>query len=55
MGTSGCCMVCIGKGMENVVLVVCERGNGQCELRSLMIHDELRDMGRFMPMKREIY
>jgi hypothetical protein len=49
MGTSGCYMVCIGKGMENVVLVVCERGNGRCELQSLMIHDELRTWGVLCP------
>jgi hypothetical protein len=28
MGTSGWCVVCIGKGVENEVVVVCERTNG---------------------------
>jgi hypothetical protein len=37
-------MVCIGRGVENGVVVVCERENGRCELQSLMRHDELKDM-----------
>jgi hypothetical protein len=55
MGNNAWCMVCIGKGMENGVVVVCERGNEQCELRGSMRHDELRDMVRFVPIRREIY
>jgi len=27
-GVGGWCMVCIGRGMENGVVVVCERENG---------------------------
>lgn len=52
MGTSGWCVVYIRKGMENGVVVMCERGNGR---RGLMRHDELRDMGHFVPMRREVY
>ncbi len=48
-------MVCIGKGVENEVVVVYEMTNGQCELRGSMKHDELQDMGRFVPMKKEVY
>ncbi len=44
-GVGGWCMVCIEKGVKNGVVVVCEKENGQCELRSLMRHDELGDMG----------
>ncbi len=43
-------MVCIGKGVENGAVMVCERTNGQCELRGSMRHDELGDMGRFVPI-----
>jgi hypothetical protein len=48
-------VVCIGKGVENGVVVVCERENGQCELRGLMKHDELGDMGYFVPMRKKVY
>jgi hypothetical protein len=37
-------MVCIGRGVDNGVVVVCERENGQCELRGSMKHDELWNM-----------
>ncbi len=47
-------MVCIRKGVENGVVVVCERTNGQCELRNPMKHDELKDMVHFVPMKKKI-
>ncbi len=49
------CVVCIGKGVENGVVVVYEMANGQCELRSLMKHDELWDMRCFVPMKKKVY
>jgi len=49
------CVVCIRKGVENEVVVVCERTNGQCELRGSMRHDELGDMGHYMPMRKEVY
>jgi hypothetical protein len=41
--------------VENEVVVVYEMTNGQCELRGSMKHDELQDMGRFVPMKKEVY
>ncbi len=31
-GVGGWCAVCIRKRVENKVVVVCERENGQCEL-----------------------
>ncbi len=48
-------MVCIRKGVENGVVLMCERTNGRCELQSLMKHDESRDMGCFMPMRKKVY
>jgi hypothetical protein len=54
-GIGGWCMVCIGKKVENGVMVVCEKTNGQCELRGSMRHDELGDMGHFVPMRKEVY
>ncbi len=51
----GWCVVCIGKGMENGAVVVCERENGQCKLQGSMKHDELGDMGCFVLMKKEVY
>jgi hypothetical protein len=48
-------MVCIGKGVGNGGMVVYERANKPCELHSSMKHDELGDMGHFVPMKREVY
>jgi hypothetical protein len=38
--------------VENEYVVVCERANGQCELRGFMKHDELGDMGHYVPMKK---
>jgi hypothetical protein len=43
------------KGDGGWVMVVCESTNGQCELWGLMIDDELKDMGHFMHMKKEVY
>jgi len=51
----GWCMVCIGKGVENRVVMVCERENGQFELQGSTKHDELGDMGHFVPMRKEVY
>jgi hypothetical protein len=33
-------VVCIGKGVDNGVVMVCERTNEQCELRGSMRHDK---------------
>ncbi len=49
------CVVSIGKVVENGVMVVCEKTNGRCELRSSMRHDKLGDMGCFVPMRKEVY
>jgi hypothetical protein len=54
-GIGGWCMVCIGKVVENGVVVVCEKTNGWCELRHLMRHDKLKDMGLCFPIKKEVY
>ncbi len=54
-GVDGWCVVCIIKVVENGVLMMCERTNGQCELQGLMKHDKLGDTGHFVPMKKEIY
>ncbi len=43
------------KRVENEVVVVCERTNGQCELQGSMKHDELKDMGCFVPMRKKVY
>jgi hypothetical protein len=53
--TNGWCMVCIKKRVKNGVMLVCERTNGQCELQGLMKYDESRDVGRFIPMRKEVY
>jgi hypothetical protein len=45
-------MLCIRKGVENGYVVVCEKTNEQCELRDSMRHDELGDMGHYVPMKK---
>jgi hypothetical protein len=37
-GVGGWCVVCIRKVVENGVMVVCERTNGQCELRGSTRH-----------------
>jgi len=42
-------MVCIGKRLENGVVVVCEKINDRCE------HDELRDMKYFMLMRKKVF
>ncbi len=53
-GVGGSCVVCIKKLVENGVVVVCEKINGQSKLRSSMKH-ELEDMGCFVPIKKEVY
>ncbi len=54
-GVGGWCVVCIRKGVGNGAMVVYERANKRCELRGSIRHDELWDMGRFVPMKKEVY
>jgi hypothetical protein len=54
-GVGGWCVICIIQVVENGVMMVCERTNGRCELRSLMRHDKLGDMGHFVPMRKEVY
>jgi len=49
--TSGWSMVCMGDEVENRSVVAHDQATRQWELRSLMKHDELGDMGRLVPMK----
>jgi len=49
--TSGWSMVYMGDDMENRFVVAHDQATGQWELRSLMKHDELGDIGRLVPMK----
>ncbi len=48
-------MVCMGNGVKNRYAMVHHRTNGQWELWSLIRYDELRDMGYFVPMRKEVY
>ncbi len=54
-GTSGWFMVCVGDGVENKVVMAHDETNGQWELQGSMKHDELGNMGRLVPMKKESY
>ncbi len=45
-------MVGIGKVLENGIVVVCERTNGQCELQGSMRHDKQGDMECFAPINK---
>jgi hypothetical protein len=52
-GTSGRCMVCMGNGMETRSVVAHDKVNGQWERQGSIKHDELRDMGHLVPMRKE--
>ncbi len=54
-GVGGWNVVWIGKVVENGVVVVCERTNGRCELRSSMRHDKLTDMKHFVPIRKKVH
>jgi hypothetical protein len=43
--TSGWFVVCMEDGVKNRFVVAHDKANGQCELRGLIRHDELKDMG----------
>jgi hypothetical protein len=47
-------LVCV-VWMDNGSMIICERANGRCELWDSMRHDELGDMGCFVPMKKKVY
>jgi hypothetical protein len=49
--TSGWFVVCVGDEVEDRSVVVHDKPNGRWELRGLMRHDELGDMGCLVPMK----
>ncbi len=40
--------------LENGFVVVCEKTNEQCKPQNLMIYDELKNMGHFVPMRKEV-
>jgi len=44
-------MVCMGDEVEDRLMVAHDEMNGRWELQGSMKHDELRDMGRLMPIK----
>jgi hypothetical protein len=44
-------MVYIRNGVDNRSLATCEKTNGRCQLQGLMKHDELEDMGHFVPTR----
>jgi hypothetical protein len=48
-------MICMGDGVENRFVVAHDKANGWWELCGSMKHDELRDMGCLVPMKKEAY
>ncbi len=54
-GTSGRCMVCMGNGMETRSVVAHDKVNGQWAIVKTRFnqHDELRDMGHLVPMRKE--
>ncbi len=57
-GTSGCFIVCMGDEVKNRFVVCCvvhENTNGQWELRGLIRHDELGDIGCLVPINKEVY
>ncbi len=52
-GTNGRCVVCMLDGVETKSMVAHNKANGRWEGQSLMGHDQLRDMGCLIPMKKE--
>jgi hypothetical protein len=48
---SGWFVVCVGDEVDDKFVVVHDKSNGQWELRSLNMHDELKDMGCLVPMR----
>jgi hypothetical protein len=51
-GTNGRSMVCMGKGVETKSVVAHNKANGRWEGQNSMGHDELRNMGLLVPMRR---
>jgi hypothetical protein len=54
-GTIGWFVVCMGNGVQDKFVMAHGKENGRWELRSLIKHDELRDMGHLVPMNKEAY
>ncbi len=54
-GTIGWFVVCMGNGVQDKFVMAHGKENGQWELRGLIKHDELRDMGHLVPMNKEAY
>ncbi len=53
-GVNGWCVVCVRNGVKNGFVMTNEKANGQYELWSSMKHDEFRDMGHFVPIRKKI-
>ncbi len=53
--TIGWFVVCMGNGVHDRSVVAHGKENGRWELRGLIKHDELRDMGYLVPMRKEAY
>jgi len=48
-------MVYIRNGVDNGFVIAYEKANERCQLQGSMKHDELGDMGHFVPMRKEVY
>ncbi len=46
-------MVCMGNGVEIRSMVAHDKANGRWEGQGSIRHDELKDMGRLVPMRKE--
>jgi hypothetical protein len=52
---NGYCAIYIGNGVGDGSITMSEGANGQCGLQGLMRHDELKDMGHFVPTRKKKY
>ncbi len=48
-------MVWMGNGVEDRYVVAHGKENGRWELQNLIKHDELRDMGHLVPMRKKAH
>jgi hypothetical protein len=48
-------VIYIRNGVDNEFITTHERVDGRCGLQGLMRHDELKDMGHFVPMRKKFY
>jgi len=52
-GTNGRCVVCMGDEVETRFVVAHDQINGWWEGQGSMGHDELKDMGCLVPMRKD--